>query len=69
MINAAWKEAITKYINQFIFKLLLKIMKQVVFFDNHFEVTLILRKKKLNYYYFGARDGNLDYYFTWTGIK
>ncbi len=34
-----------------------------IFFDNHFESHFDMGKENSNYYYFGAKDGNLDYYF------
>ena len=34
-----------------------------IFFDNHFESHFDMGKENSNYYYFGAVDGNLDYYF------
>ena len=34
-----------------------------IFFDNHFESHFDMGKENRNYYYFGAVDGNLDYYF------
>lgn len=34
-----------------------------IFFDNHFEIHFDMGKENSNYYYFGAKDGNLDYYF------
>lgn len=34
-----------------------------IFFDNHFESHFDMGKENSKYYYFGAMDGNLDYYF------
>ena len=34
-----------------------------IFFDNHFESHFDMGKENSNYYYFGAVEGNLDYYF------
>lgn len=34
-----------------------------IFFDNHFESHFDMGKENLEYYYFGAVEGNLDYYF------
>ncbi|WP_411167613.1 glycoside hydrolase family 31 protein [Clostridium sp. MB05] len=34
-----------------------------IFFDNHFESHFDMGKENSDYYYFGAVDGNLDYYF------
>lgn len=34
-----------------------------IFFDNHFESHFDMGKENSKYYYFGAVDGNLDYYF------
>ncbi|MDV4151788.1 glycoside hydrolase family 31 protein [Clostridium sp. AL.422] len=34
-----------------------------IFFDNHFETHLDMGKENSMYYYFGAVEGNLDYYF------
>ena len=34
-----------------------------IFFDNHLESHFDMGKENSNYYYFGAVDGNLDYYF------
>jgi alpha-glucosidase len=34
-----------------------------IFFDNTFKTHFDMGKENSNYYYFGAEDGNLDYYF------
>ncbi len=34
-----------------------------IFFDNHFESHFDMGKENSSYYYFGAVDGNIDYYF------
>ena len=34
-----------------------------IFFDNTFKSHFDMGKENSNYYYFGANDGNLDYYF------
>lgn len=34
-----------------------------IFFDNHFKTYFDMGKENSSYYYFGADDGNLDYYF------
>lgn len=34
-----------------------------IFFDNHFKTHFDMGKENSQYYYFGADDGNLDYYF------
>lgn len=34
-----------------------------IFFDNHFESVIDLGRDNSEFYYFGAVDGNLDYYF------
>ena len=34
-----------------------------IFFDNHFESHFDMGKENSNYYYFGAMEGNIDYYF------